>query len=341
MKISWCVRAAGWALVLGFFAPTYSQGNALSQKTEYDKAILAFQKQLENKQQEVQQKSGGFRDPGLPFILTHGRPTRYSVLLLHGLSDSAYFMRDLADVLFKQGYNVVVPLLSGNGTDYTDLQKITLEDWTKDVDFGVEVASGLGSEVIVGGLSAGGALAVDSARRHQDKVRGILLFSPALSFQKKTSRLSCLYKSGYVAGKLRDVPIRYQKISNNGVCELFHLVQKLDLSPARPQYSIPLFAVLTEYDDVIKVQWTIDWIEGQKSQENRILAYTFPSGKSRLRFKNLGQADIIPTQEIRHAQVTRKTNEYNDEWNPKFDGMERALSGFMARAFPLSIRSVK
>jgi esterase/lipase len=227
-------------------------------QSDYDKAIQSFQKYLEAKQKEVQEKSGGFRDPGLPFLLTHGHPTRYSVVLLHGLSDSPYFMRDIADSLFKQGCNVVAPLLSGNGTDYTDLGKVSLEDWRKDVDFGMQTASGLGGEVILGGLSAGGALAVDAAKRYPAKVRGLLLFSPALSFQKKSAALSCWFKSGYVGGKSKDVPIRYRKISNNGVCQLYHLVQELDLSPGRVDDPIPAFAVLTEYDDVIKVQWTID-----------------------------------------------------------------------------------
>lgn len=302
-------------------------------QTDYDQAVQSFQKYRDTKQKEVQEKSGGFRDPGLPFLLTHGHPTRYSVVLLHGLSDSPYFMRDIADSLFQQGYNVVAPLLSGNGTDYTDLQKVSLEDWKRDVDFGTQTASGLGREVIIGGLSAGGALAVDAAKRHPEKLKGLLLFSPALSFQKKSATLSCWFKGGYVGGKSMDVPIRYRKISNNGICQLYHLVQELDLSPGKVEIPIPIFAVLTEYDDVIKVQWTIDWIEGQKEPRDRILAYAFPDGKSLLKFKEPDRALVIPTAEIRHAQVTRKTNEYDDERNPKFDPMEKALKDFMAQNF--------
>jgi esterase/lipase len=317
---------------LFFFILPFATFSEPSQ-TVYEKAIQAFQQHLDGKKQEIQEKSGGFRDPGLPFILTHGHPTRYSILLLHGLSDSPYFMRDLADSLFKQGYNVVVPLLSGNGTDETDLQKVTLEDWQKDVDLGMLVASGLGKDVLTGGLSAGGALAVDAAKRYPQKVKGLLLFSPALSFQKRTTRLSCWYKGGYVAGKRKEVPIRYRKISNNGVCQLFHLVQGLDLSPDKADYPIPVFAALTEYDDVIKVQWTVDWIEGQKVPGSLILAYTLADGKSLLKFRDLSTVTAIPTAEIRHAQVTRRSNEYNDEWNPKYGEMEKALVVFLRKNF--------
>ena len=136
-----------------------------------------------------------------------------------------------------------------------------------------------------------------------------------------------------MAEKPREVPVRYSKISNNSVCQLYHLVEQLDLSSDRPEMTPPIFAVLTEYDDAIKVQWTIDWIERQGSSDYKILAYTFPDGKSRLRFRDPNKALLIPTGEIHHAQVTRKNNEYNDEWNPKFAEMEKALKEFMAKHF--------
>jgi hypothetical protein len=63
------------------------------------------------------------------------------------------------------------------------------------------------------------------------------------------------------------------------------------------------------------------------------LAYAFPDGKSCLRFQEAGRVLVIPTAEIRHAQVTRKTNGYDEEWNPKFDEMEKALKNFMAENF--------
>ncbi len=317
--------------VLGFLLCPFKV-DAESQ-TSYPKALQTFQNHLQSKQREVDQRSGGFRKPGLPFLLTHGHPTRYCVLLFHGLSDSPYFMRDIAESLFQQGYNVVAPLISGNGTKLSDLEKISLSDWRMDETLGMRIASGLGEKVIAGGLSAGGALSVDTARRFPEKVEGLLLFSPALCFQKKTTCLSCWYKGGYVAGKTKDVPIRYQKISNNGVCQLYHLVQELDLAPEKSQYQVPLFAALTEYDDVIKVQWTIDWIEGQNSPDHLILAYAKHPPESELTFPNKDRAIVIPADEICHAQITRKTNEYNNEWNPWFGEMEKALMGFMRKNF--------
>src|SRR5581483_4899387 len=240
---------------------------------DYQKALKSFQNHIESKQKEIREKSGGFRDPSLPFDLTHGHPTRCCVILFHGLSDSPYFMRDIAGSLYRQGYNVVVPLLSGNGTDLMDLETVTMEDWRKDADLSLQVASGLGDQVLAGGLSAGSAIALDMAKRHPGGVKGLLFFSPALSFQKRYAFISCWFPREFVAGKPREVPVRYSKISNNSVCQLYHLVKQLDLSPGRSEYSIPIFAVLTEYDDAIKVQWTIDWIEGQRSSDYRILAY--------------------------------------------------------------------
>jgi esterase/lipase len=303
-------------------------------QTDHQKAVQAFQKNLEAKRAEVRQKSGGFRDPSLPFLLTHGHPTRYCVLLLHGLSDSPYFMRDLAESLYQQGYNVVAPLLSGHGTDAGDLSRVTLEDWRRDVDLGLEVASGLGEKIVAGGFSTGGTLAVDADERYPGKIEGLLLFSPALSFDSKFAFLTCWYKGGYSPEKPRDVPIRYRKISNNGICQLYHLIQELQLSRDKGEKTVPLFTALTEYDDVIDLQWTVDWIEARKTADHFILAYIFPEGKSRLAFSDRARATAIPTKEIRHAQITRRSNNYDDEMNPLYSEMEKALKNFMDRNFP-------
>src|SRR5580698_2345027 len=93
------LRVAWWLFLCVLWGLPLSAPCAPAQ-TDYGKAIQSFQEYLDAKQREVQEKSGGFRDPGLPFLLTHGHPTRYSVVLLHGLSDSPYFMRDIADTLF-------------------------------------------------------------------------------------------------------------------------------------------------------------------------------------------------------------------------------------------------
>lgn len=323
------------ALGLGFFffcAPLHAENPS---QADFNKATLAFQAYVAGKEADIQRESGGFREPGLPFLLTHGHPTKVCVILFHGLSDSPYFMRDLADDLYAQGYNVVAPLLTGNGTDLADLQKVQLEDWRKDEDFALQVASGLGEQVVAGGLSAGGALGLDLSRRHPGAIRGLLLFSPALSFWADFTFMACWLPDEYVAKKPREVPIRYSKISNNSVCQLYRLVQRLDLLRDHPEDDLPIFAVLTEYDDAIRVPWTIHWIESHPKADHRIVAYIKPKGKSKLRFLEPSRVSLVPTEEIRHANVTRRTNQYDTELNPHYDEMEKALRDFMTRNFPL------
>src|SRR5690606_1213095 len=50
----------------------------------------------------------------LPIEFNHGRKTNYVAVLFHGLSDSPYFLKDIAYELFKSGMNVMVPRLTGH-----------------------------------------------------------------------------------------------------------------------------------------------------------------------------------------------------------------------------------
>lgn len=302
----------------------------------YSQAVQAFQTYLDTKTREVQDRSGGYRKPSLPFLLTHGHPTRICVVLVHGLSDSPYFMRDLAETLYARGYNVVAPLISGNGTREDDLGRVSLKDWRQDMDFTLRVSSGLGDQIVFGGFSAGGALSVDIARRYPGKVKGLLLFSPALGMSSFFTPMACLYPHVLVGAKPKEVPTRYRSISNNGICQLCRLIKELGLSRRKPGCSLPIFAVITEYDDVIKLQWTVDWLESRHSPDLRLVAYVKEPPNSKLAFSDPAHETVVPTQNLLHASVVRKTNDYNTEFNPHYAEMAQALVAFMERNFPLS-----
>ena len=110
-------------------------------------------------------------------------------VLLHGLSDSPYSMRATAQALAEAGYNVVVPRMPGHGFAVGGLLQARWEDWAAAVRIAVRHAMqlpGSDQQLLLGGYSNGGLMAVDYALRCEDFddlpcPDGIVLFSPAIA----------------------------------------------------------------------------------------------------------------------------------------------------------------
>jgi pimeloyl-ACP methyl ester carboxylesterase len=126
------------------------------------------------------------RGPGnYPNVMHHGRRTTDAIVLIHGLTDSPFYMDAIGRRFLAAGCNVVLPLLPAHGLKDPDqaMEDDELaEKWKATVDQAVAVAHLLGDRVSIGGFSTGGALSVNIALRHPDQIDGaIFLFSGALN----------------------------------------------------------------------------------------------------------------------------------------------------------------
>lgn len=108
-----------------------------------------------------------------------------SVLLLHGLTGTPYEVWPIADTLHQAGFGCYAPILRGHGTCVEDLFKIRAEHWVQDAIDGLNAIS---TPSVIVGSSMGGLLGCLLAARFPEKVRGLVLLSPAFSFQP----LGCL-----------------------------------------------------------------------------------------------------------------------------------------------------
>jgi alpha-beta hydrolase superfamily lysophospholipase len=89
-----------------------------------------------------------------------GEP-RGSVLLVHGLTDSPYTLRALAETFVAQGFYVVALRLPGHGTTPSGLLDVTWEDWNGAVELAAKYTAsrgGAGKPFLAGGHSTGAAL---------------------------------------------------------------------------------------------------------------------------------------------------------------------------------------
>ena len=122
-------------------------------------------------------------DPNLKTILlTHGQKTRRAVLWFHGYTAAAPQFRPLADLCFEIGCNVLVPCVPHHGfkdrmsPETSRVKTQELLDFTNAM---VDLMHALGDEIVVGGLSMGGALACWVAQERPD-VKTAVIAAPFL-----------------------------------------------------------------------------------------------------------------------------------------------------------------
>lgn len=109
-------------------------------------------------------------------LLTHGKKVARVVVFFHGLTNCPAQAERLGAHLFALGYNVYIPRLPQHG--YADqmsraLADLTAEDMMAVGNQATDIAHGLGDEVVVTGLSAGGIISAWVAQFRPDAHQSI------------------------------------------------------------------------------------------------------------------------------------------------------------------------
>ena len=116
-------------------------------------------------------------------LLTHGHRTERSIVLIHGITNCPQQYVALAPLFYEQGYNVLIPRMPRNGLadiETDDLKHLTAEELREYADTIVDIARGLGDQVTVAGLSAGGVIAAWVAQFRDDVDKAVVM-APSLS----------------------------------------------------------------------------------------------------------------------------------------------------------------
>ena len=166
-------------------------------------------------------------------------------LLLHGLSDSPYSLRRLAEILYQRGFYVLALRLPGHGTIPAALTEVRWEDWRAASRIGAEhVRKRIGSvpPFFVAGFSNGGALAVTYAldamvNEQLPEPDQLLLFSPEIGIspfasiansQKLLSFLPYFAKFKWLSIQPEYDPFKYNSFPKNAAQEAWELTDFLD-----------------------------------------------------------------------------------------------------------------
>ena len=210
-----------------------------------------------------------------PRRLLHENRVEKAIVLVHGLTDSPYYMMAIAEYFHNfLGYNVYLPLLQGHGLQHpAGMAGVSLAEWKKNVRFAVQSAAKSAGRVSIGGLSMGGALSFYFFCSDPKVTGDLYLFSAALGlyggrlniygglleFLLKTPFFRFLDNWKFLNGKPLEGshPYRYDRVPFNSARELVHLLQELNglLHPPGDTLSEKrIFNAWSECDKVINVR---------------------------------------------------------------------------------------
>lgn len=105
---------------------------------------------------------------------------RVGALVLHGFTGSPAGVRPLAVHLADHGLTVLAPRLPGHGTSWQDLAVCRWDDFHSEADRALTTLRERCDQVVVLGLSVGGALALRLAELRPDDVAGLVLVNVAV-----------------------------------------------------------------------------------------------------------------------------------------------------------------
>jgi carboxylesterase len=153
-------------------------------------------------------------------IMTGAEPFNHDgsdigVLLCHGFTGTPQSMRPWGEYLADRGYTVRVPLLPGHGTTWQEMNGTRWEDWYSCVDTAFRELHQTCEQVVVCGLSMGGALTLQLAQEHGPRISGLILVNPAVKFDDHRTRLLPVLK--HVMGSLGAIG---NDVKKEGVTEL-------------------------------------------------------------------------------------------------------------------------
>ena len=268
-----------------------------------------------------------------PRIKEHRQAAHKAIVLVHGLSDSPYYMTAIGDYFFTNlGYNVYLPLLQGHGLKKpAGMEGIELEEWKSNVSFAINCAASRANEISIGGLSTGGTLSLFMAAVNP-KINGSLyLFSAALDLAGGPLGLIGEIKEKllqtFLPGLLDfnkplidENPYRYSHVDMDGAAELARLIKETDvlIDGFSDKFPFPkkVFAAHSDCDTTASQ-------EGIHALENVVPEEQFT-------FFRVWETE---EQKVKHASVVLKEpikvgEDTLEEANPVFDDMMTSIASF-------------
>lgn len=187
------------------------------------------------------------------------------IILVHGLGDSPWSFRDLAQKFASNGYLVRTLLLAGHGTRPADMLTVDDSEWVNLVREQIAILKSDVDEVSLGGFSTGANLVTSYALNDPD-IQSLFLFSPAFKSDSEydfLTPLAAALKDWIFAPSPSEIDnqVRYSTVPLNAFAQYYQTSASVQELLEIKTFDRPVFIATSEADSVVNVQETVALFE--------------------------------------------------------------------------------
>jgi esterase/lipase len=260
--------------------PTGAGYRLLTANTPFDQYITAARKLIAEHRVDLNStQASKIIEANSPFEWRPYQSERYQrgVLLVHGLFDCPFRMRDMAAHFLKQGFLVRAILLPGHGTVPGDLLYVHRNDWLDTLENAITSTAAIVDDFYLCGFSLGAALSLLKWQQAKN-LRGMILFAPGLKSRNPKAPLTKIFRlftwiskkaKWYQISKQIDYT-KYNSHSYNPAYQTYMVMKEA----SKIRTTVPLFFIASEDDETIDTNHVIDFFKQQPNPQNRMILYT-------------------------------------------------------------------
>jgi esterase/lipase len=211
-----------------------------------------------------------------PFELNPSGIPRAGALLLHGLYDSPFIMKDIAEHLQTNGLKVRSLLLPGHGTVPGALLTIHYQEWVQTVEQGLIGLAKECAEIWIIGFSTGGSLALYHVlKKSLPAIAGIVLLAPAIKISSLSTITNIPPKLG-LHWYHKDLELDYSKYESftfNSIYQLHLLINEIN-QLSKATLDCPLLMIVSEDDKTTSCSGAITYFQQYSGANSQLILYS-------------------------------------------------------------------
>lgn len=216
------------------------------------------------------------------YSTTHPQKIKYGALLIHGLLDSPFMMKDIGIELQTAGLLVRSIVLPGHATVPESLLHVTLEEWIQAVQYGVHSLAKEVDDIILVGFSTGATLSFYHTLKHANQIAAIIMLSPAFKINTHFDFLTNSHKliswawprAKWLYQNEEIDYTKYMSVPLNAPYQVYRLTKAIKKIDHTREVKCPIFIALSNEDLIVSSKATLNYFQAWKNPMNKMILYT-------------------------------------------------------------------